>query len=60
MTANDRVIVHANASTNGKFAETVFGKGTVQAALVSQGEMIARRLYRSLKIMDWGLFYGKN
>lgn len=50
---------NADADANGGFASRLFGQGTVQAALVHQGEMIAQRVFESLRIRDWGLFEGE-
>jgi hypothetical protein len=35
-----------------------FEKGSVKAGLVYQGECIAQRVLKSLRVNDWGLFGG--
>lgn len=58
--ANASTTADANASiiSSDGFANKVFGKDTVQAALVSQGEKIGTRVIASLRVRDWGLFGG--
>ena len=56
--ANASTTTDAKASISDGFANKLFGKDTVQAALVSQGEKIATRVIASLRVRDWGLFGG--
>lgn len=47
-----------SGSGSGGYDGGMFEQGTVQAVLVRQGEMIARRVVASLRVRDWGLFGG--